>query len=44
MNSRKLLFVCGLAAVALSPVAEITPAATAATRDKAVFESVAGSL
>jgi len=43
MYLRKLLFVCGLAAVALSPMADVTPAATAATRDKAFFESVAGS-
>lgn len=43
MYSRKLLFVCGLAAAALSPVADVAPAATAATRDKAFFESVAGS-
>ena len=43
MYSRKFLFVCGLAAAALSPVADVAPAATAATRDKAFFESVAGS-
>jgi uncharacterized protein (DUF2147 family) len=43
MYSRKFLFVCGLAAVALSPVADVAPAATAATRDKAFFESVAGT-
>jgi hypothetical protein len=43
MDSRKLLFVCGLAALALSPVADVAPAATAATRDKAFFESIAGS-
>ncbi|EGE59676.1 UNVERIFIED_ORG: hypothetical protein GGI63_000996 [Rhizobium esperanzae] len=43
MYSRKFLFVCGLAAAALSPVADVAPAATAATRDKAFFDSVAGS-
>ncbi|MGO6941727.1 hypothetical protein [Rhizobium johnstonii] len=43
MYSRKFLIVCGLAAVALSPVADVAPAATAATRDKAFFDSVAGS-
>ena len=43
MYSRKFLFVCGLAAAALSPMADGTPAATAATRDKAFFESVAGT-
>lgn len=43
MYSRKFLIVCGLAAAALSPVADVAPAATAATRDKAFFESVAGS-
>ncbi|AJC79567.1 hypothetical protein IE4803_CH02375 [Rhizobium etli bv. phaseoli str. IE4803] len=43
MYSRKFLFVCGLAAAALSPVADVAPAATAATRDKAFFESVAGA-
>ncbi|EJZ21773.1 hypothetical protein NE852_11395 [Rhizobium sp. Pop5] len=43
MYSRKFLFVCGLAAAALSPVADVAPAATAATRDKAFFESVTGS-
>ncbi|PKA41382.1 hypothetical protein [Rhizobium sullae] len=43
MSSRKFLFVCGLAAAALSPVADVAPVATAATRDKAFFESVAGS-
>ncbi|WP_439871946.1 hypothetical protein [Rhizobium leguminosarum] len=43
MYSRKFLIVCGLAAAALSPVADVAPAATAATRDKAFFDSVAGS-
>ncbi|MDM9621600.1 hypothetical protein [Rhizobium sp. S96] len=43
MYSRKLLLLCGLAAVALSPVVDAAPAATAATRDKAFFESVGGS-
>ncbi|APO67842.1 hypothetical protein ACDY96_35730 [Rhizobium mongolense] len=43
MYSRKVLFVCGLVAAALSPAADIAPAATAATRDKAFFESVAGN-
>ncbi|MBW9055696.1 PEP/pyruvate-binding domain-containing protein [Rhizobium mesosinicum] len=43
MYSRKFLFVCGLAAAALSPVADVAPQATAATRDKAFFESVAGT-
>ena len=43
MYSRKFLFVCGLAAAALSPVADVTSNATAATRDKAFFESVAGT-
>ncbi|MCW1407004.1 hypothetical protein OLZ32_01955 [Rhizobium sp. 1AS11] len=43
MYSRKFLIVCGLAAAALSPVADAAPAATAATRDKAFFDSVAGS-
>lgn len=43
MYSRKFLFVCGLAAAALSPVADIASNATAATRDKAFFESVAGT-
>ncbi|MBX5009243.1 hypothetical protein HJB52_01790 [Rhizobium lentis] len=43
MYSRKFLIVCGLAAAALSPVADVAPAATAATRDKAFFESVTGS-
>lgn len=43
MYSRKFLIVCGLAAAALSPVADVAPAATAATRDKAFFNSVAGS-
>ncbi|MBX5161110.1 MULTISPECIES: hypothetical protein [unclassified Rhizobium] len=43
MYSRKLLIICGLAAAALSPVADVAPAATAATRDKAFFDSVTGS-
>ena len=43
MYSRKFLIICGLAAAALSPVADVAPAATAATRDKAFFDSVAGS-
>ncbi|MBB3134874.1 hypothetical protein FHS26_002612 [Rhizobium pisi] len=43
MYSRKFLFVCGLAAAALSPVADVAPAASAATRDKAFFDSVTGS-
>ncbi|TBZ91783.1 hypothetical protein E0H53_04630 [Rhizobium leguminosarum bv. viciae] len=43
MYSRKFLIVCGLAAAASSPVADVAPAATAATRDKAFFDSVAGS-
>ncbi|MFC5755181.1 MULTISPECIES: hypothetical protein [unclassified Rhizobium] len=43
MYSRKFLFVCGLAAAALSPVADVASNATAATRDKAFFESVAGT-
>lgn len=43
MYSRKFLIVCGLAAAALSPVADVAPAATAATRDKAFFDSVTGS-
>ncbi|NKL10205.1 hypothetical protein GFL39_36070 [Rhizobium leguminosarum bv. viciae] len=43
MYSRKFLIVCGLAAAALSPVADVAPAATAATRDKAFFDSLAGS-
>ncbi|MGO7868830.1 hypothetical protein AB9F46_06315 [Rhizobium leguminosarum] len=43
MYSRKFLIVCGLAAAALPPVADVAPAATAATRDKAFFDSVAGS-
>ncbi|TAV49062.1 hypothetical protein ELI30_12470 [Rhizobium leguminosarum] len=43
MYSRKFLIVCGLAAAALSPVADVAPPATAATRDKAFFDSVAGS-
>ncbi|MBY5353374.1 hypothetical protein HFO94_07450 [Rhizobium leguminosarum] len=43
MYSRKFLIVCSLAAAALSPVADVAPAATAATRDKAFFDSVAGS-
>ncbi|MGO7420731.1 hypothetical protein ACCT09_12340, partial [Rhizobium ruizarguesonis] len=43
MYSRKFLIVCGLTAAALSPVADVAPAATAATRDKAFFDSVAGS-
>ncbi|MGB8292070.1 MAG: hypothetical protein WCE42_29870 [Rhizobium ruizarguesonis] len=43
MYSRKFLIVCGLAAAALSPVSDVAPAATAATRDKAFFDSVAGS-
>ncbi len=43
MYSRKFLFVCGLAAAALSPVADVTSNATAATRDKAFFDSVAGT-
>ena len=43
MYSRKFLIVCGLAAAALSPVADVAPAATAATRDKAFVDSVAGS-
>ncbi|PDS42617.1 hypothetical protein CO668_23055 [Rhizobium anhuiense] len=43
MYSRKFLIVCGLAAAALSLVADVAPAATAATRDKAFFDSVAGS-
>ncbi|MBB2755394.1 UNVERIFIED_ORG: hypothetical protein GGI57_006137 [Rhizobium aethiopicum] len=43
MYSRKFLIICGLAAAALSPVADVAPAATAATRDKAFFDSVTGS-
>ncbi|WP_283194484.1 hypothetical protein [Rhizobium sp. AN80A] len=43
MYSRKFLYLFGLAAIALSPIADTAPAATAATRDKAFFESVAGS-
>ena len=43
MYSRKFLFVCGLAAAALSPVADVASNATAATRDKAFFESIAGT-
>ena len=43
MYSRNFLFVCGLAAAALSPVADVAQTATAATRDKAFFESVAGT-
>ncbi len=43
MYSRKFLFVCGLAAAALSPVADVASNATAATRDKAFFRSVAGT-
>lgn len=43
MYSRQFLFLCGLAAAALSPVADVAPAATAATRDKAFFESVTGA-
>ncbi|MBZ9788915.1 hypothetical protein K9B32_02060 [Rhizobium sp. 3T7] len=43
MYSRKFLLLFGLAAVALSPVADMAPSATAATRDKAFFESVAGT-
>src|SRR4051812_41185285 len=43
MYSRKFLFVCGLAAAALSPVADVTSNASAATRDKAFFESVSGT-
>ncbi|MDF0663107.1 MULTISPECIES: hypothetical protein [unclassified Rhizobium] len=43
MYSRKFLIICGLATAALSPVADVAPAATAATRDKAFFDSVAGS-
>lgn len=43
MYSRKFLFVCGLAAAALSQVADVASNATAATRDKAFFESVAGT-
>ncbi|RFB93933.1 hypothetical protein B5K11_12600 [Rhizobium leguminosarum bv. trifolii] len=43
MYSRKFLIICGLAAAALSPVADVAPTATAATRDKAFFDSVAGS-
>jgi hypothetical protein len=43
MYSRKFLFVCGLAAAALSPVADVTSNASAATRDKAFFDSIAGT-
>ncbi|MBP2445599.1 hypothetical protein [Rhizobium leguminosarum] len=43
MYSRKFLIICGLAAAALSPVADVAPAATAATRDKAFFDSVTGA-
>lgn len=43
MYPRKSLLLLGLAAVALSPIVDMAPAATAATRDKAFFESVSGS-
>ena len=43
MYSRKFLSLFGLAAIALSPVIDMAPSATAATRDKAFFESIAGS-
>ncbi|KWV50989.1 MULTISPECIES: hypothetical protein [Rhizobium] len=43
MYSRKFLLLFGLAAVALSPAADMASSATAATRDKAFFESVAGT-
>ncbi|MBW9115063.1 hypothetical protein JNB88_15590 [Rhizobium cauense] len=43
MYSRKFLLLFGLAAVALSPAADMAPSATAATRDKAFFDSVAGT-
>ncbi|KQV81659.1 hypothetical protein [Rhizobium sp. Root1220] len=43
MHSRKFLLLFGLAVVALPPFAAMAPSATAATRDKAFFESVAGS-
>jgi hypothetical protein len=43
MYLRKLLLLCGLSAVALSPVADVASTATAATRDKAFFDSVGGN-
>ncbi|WP_337269792.1 hypothetical protein [Oryzifoliimicrobium ureilyticus] len=43
MASRKFRLLFTLAAVALSPVLATSPSATAATRDKAFFESVAGT-
>ena len=43
MYLRKLLLLCGLSAAALSPVADVASTATAATRDKAFFDSVGGN-
>lgn len=43
MNSRQSSILCGLAAVTVGLTAASAPAATAASRDKAFFQSVAGS-
>jgi hypothetical protein len=43
MYSRKFLLLFGLAAVALFPLADTAATATAATREKAFFDSVAGT-
>src|SRR5262245_24415023 len=43
MYSRKFLIACGLAAAALLSFTDVAPTANAASRDKAFFESVAGT-
>ncbi|TCL73519.1 hypothetical protein [Rhizobium sp. BK251] len=43
MYSRKFLYVCGLAAAAVCTLVDVSPKANAASRDKAFFQSVAGT-